>query len=105
MPSQKEILMIHGMVILSSMILLIRIIKSINIDNENTTRYFEDPFINHWFCSELVWASYLNAHIQLDKNPSYTYHLGEERWWYRVKVDDLKHPAKLSVYNDFCYQN
>ncbi|MCK4349054.1 MAG: hypothetical protein KAW47_10595 [Thermoplasmatales archaeon] len=55
--------------------------------------YSEDPYIDYWYCSELVWASYLQQSIELDSMPNCIDYnpTPPPECFYWVGVDDLYH--------------
>jgi len=56
--------------------------------------YPNDPYINYWCCSELVWAGYLHQSIELDSTP---WLLGHRH--YLVTVDDLRNHPDVQLFN------
>jgi len=55
--------------------------------------YPDDPYINHWTCSELIWAAYLNQGIELDSTP-YT----EDGEHYYVGPDDVRNSYYVTCF-------
>jgi len=60
-------------------------------DPESPYYYPDDPYINYWYCSELVWAAYLRQGINTDSTPGPI-----DGQHYLVSPDDMLNSSNIT---------
>jgi len=69
-----------------------------DIDNQDSPYYFpEDPYLNYWFCSEIIWAGYLHQGINIDATPDCLQDFDGE-YYYLVTADDIRNSENITLY-------
>ena len=69
-----------------------------DIDNPSSPYYYpDDPYLNYWYCSELVWASYLHQNINLDATPNPIWDSNEYGYYYLATVNDIRNSENVSM--------
>lgn len=69
-----------------------------DIDNPNSPYYYpDDPYLNCWFCSEIIWAGYLRQGINIDATPNPIQDVDGE-YYYLVTVDDIRNSENITLY-------
>lgn len=72
-----------------------------DIDDPNSPYYYpDDPYLNYWYCSELIWASYLHQNINLDATPDPIWDPYENGNYYLASVNDLRNSENVTMFND-----
>ena len=69
-----------------------------DIDDPYSPYYFpDDPYLNYWFCAELVWASYLHQNINIDATPDPLWDPSEYGYYYLASVDDIRNSENVTM--------
>lgn len=69
-----------------------------DIDEPTSPYYYpDDPYINYWFCTEIVWASYLHQGINIDATPDPIWDPDECGYFYLAGVNDIKNSENVTI--------
>ena len=60
-------------------------------------QYPDDPYIDYWYCYELIWAAYLHQEIEIDGDPTLEYDDILQDYFYCIGVDDFKISDNVTI--------
>jgi hypothetical protein len=72
-----------------------------DIDDPNSPYYYpDDTYLNYWYCSEIIWASYLHQNINLDATPDPIWDPYENGYYYLASVNDLRNSENVTMFQE-----
>jgi hypothetical protein len=70
-----------------------------DIDNTSSPYYYpDDPYLNYWYCSEIIWSSYLHQNINLDATPDPVWDPVECGYYYLASVNDIRNSENVTMF-------
>lgn len=69
-----------------------------DIDDPYSPYYYpDDPYLDYWYCSEIIWASFLHQNINIDATPDPVWDPCENGYYYLVSVDDIRYSENVTI--------